>query len=406
MASDTALEKAVQLLKKDVLPSLDLRFCNHLTGSKLAELSSVLSKAKTLLSMDLWSSNLGPSGIALISDSLPPNLQSLDIGDNNISDAGVSTLLSTFSLTPTIPLRALLLAQNKIGDSGAKSIAQLITLLPSLRRIDLRDNDIRNSGAIAIASSLMTCHLVYISFFHNPIADAGGRALLNALKDNKVLKTVDLRLTLVQDMSILNQIFQITLKNQRLSLSDSTQSNVQSSPFTTPFQLTSDESPSVNRSNHRSRSVEPRSKLTPPSSILNRLSERFVEFDTPPRLERQQLASSRHSESQSNQSSQSNWLPTQIFDLVESISSDYSRMSSIPQSPTFRRNSFSTFNSNQHVTEILTKFSKFDTNSVPSTVALPNSYTSALVKFLIEISKNHVVNQSNSTRKNSVGRVV
>ncbi|KAL0208973.1 hypothetical protein P9112_011560 [Eukaryota sp. TZLM1-RC] len=241
------------LLERDKLPSLDLRFYS-LSTKTLKSLSELLPDASTLVTIDLWSSNLGSSGLNLLHGCYPPALESLDLGQNSIGDEGCQSLLTSFSQPSAPPLRALLLAQNAIGDSGAIALAHLIQSLPSLRRLDLRDNEISNTGASSLAASIESSSLIYLSLFHNPIGDAGGRAMLTSLKKNKSLRTLDLRLTLIQDTSILTQIFQITLENQRKSLAKS--------PFMTRTDLTS---------------TTPTKSFFKPSNV----QEHFVEFESP-----------------------------------------------------------------------------------------------------------------------------
>jgi protein phosphatase 1 regulatory subunit 37 len=49
---------------------------------------------------------------------------------------------------------SLILTRVKLGDEGAIALAEYIAETQSLRRLDLRENDIRLGGLMAIASSL------------------------------------------------------------------------------------------------------------------------------------------------------------------------------------------------------------------------------------------------------------
>ncbi|KAL0235204.1 hypothetical protein GEMRC1_001786 [Eukaryota sp. GEM-RC1] len=214
------LQSLLRLIENDQLYSLYLRFFD-LSSSFLHSLSHLLPSVQNLVAIDLWSCGIGSSGLSTIFSCLPPFIESIDLGDNCIDDSGLLTLLVALtSSNSTPPLHTLLLAQNNLTDTGAATVADIIKSVPTLRRLDLRDNNVHDIGAFHLANALETSNLVYLSLFHNPISDTGAKYLLDSLRRNNSLKTLDLRLTQVNS-SILIQIFQATLEIPRKALDES-----------------------------------------------------------------------------------------------------------------------------------------------------------------------------------------
>ena len=84
-------------------------------------------------------------------------------------------------------------SMNLICDEGAKEVAQMLETsgLP-LMRLSLNGCGIGEQGAKALAEALATSKVVVVELMNNEIGEAGGQALLEAVKKNKHLKEVKL----------------------------------------------------------------------------------------------------------------------------------------------------------------------------------------------------------------------
>jgi internalin A len=122
---------------------------------------------------------LGDAGARAIAENLT-NLQSLHLGDNNVGEAGARAIAE--SLTN---LHMLELLFNNVGDAGARSIAGNLTKLHTL---NLGLNNVGEAGARSIAENLI--NLQTLNLCYNNVGEAGVRAIAESLTK---LHTLDLR---------------------------------------------------------------------------------------------------------------------------------------------------------------------------------------------------------------------
>ena len=121
---------------------------------------------------------LGDDGMhVLAGDPCLAAVLSLDLSDNNISDAGLLALLRS-NFRPF--LLRIILRGNRLTSAGVEALASS-PLLAYVRTLDLRSNDIDNAGAIALATSPWTLRLERLSLDNNDIADEGAFALASSL---------------------------------------------------------------------------------------------------------------------------------------------------------------------------------------------------------------------------------
>jgi hypothetical protein len=129
-----------------------------------------LSLLLDLTALDIGINNIGDAGARVLAKYLP-HLRTLDIGSNNIGDAGARVLAKNLP-----HLRTLNIGSNNIGDAGARVLAKN---LPHLRTLDISSNYIGDPGAEALAENLP--HLMTLNIGMNNIGDPGAEALVENL---------------------------------------------------------------------------------------------------------------------------------------------------------------------------------------------------------------------------------
>jgi hypothetical protein len=136
-------------LKSALLASLSETNCTQLALSWLDidtdDIERIISALPNLTSLNLTGNKIGDSGAITIARKLP-SLKELYLHDNNIGDDGARTIAERLP-----SLTHLYLWENKIGDDGARAIAEHLTALTSLQ---LSNNKIGADGAQAKRWSL------------------------------------------------------------------------------------------------------------------------------------------------------------------------------------------------------------------------------------------------------------
>ena len=107
----------------------------------------------------------------------------LDLGENDISDRGLSVLCNS---PFTKNLKVLNLKSNDITEAGAQSLAQA-TNLSKLEQLILKFNRIGEQGAKYLAQSETLVNLTTLDLFRNRIGDAGAKAI----KSSKIFRGVN-----------------------------------------------------------------------------------------------------------------------------------------------------------------------------------------------------------------------
>jgi Ran GTPase-activating protein (RanGAP) involved in mRNA processing and transport len=152
---DGAIDLAKALTFIPTLKSLHL---GHNPLGEGKEKKGILALAKAFESMpnltdiNLNNTNLGRKGAEAIAKVLPSmmNLTSLFLSENKFSDNGMIALAGGFKSMPKQSVKFLELEDVKIGDSGAKAIAEALPYMKKLRIIGLRNNNISYIGVTAL----------------------------------------------------------------------------------------------------------------------------------------------------------------------------------------------------------------------------------------------------------------
>ncbi len=248
-----ALFKALR--QNSTLTSLDLSGLsginrNHIGIKGAAALSSMLQVNRVLCQINLGSNGMGADGIKLLCTGLKNNqvLTELDVSSNNmgfvgceylasslrycclkrlimernlIGDKGANMIATALKTHPSVTLRHLNIAENKItahgirdicsmlkddamihtikldgneaGDRGSEEIGAMLEINKSLKSLHLAKNEIQNHGCTFLAKALrVNSSLKKLDLSSNYIEDKGMTALANALRENRGLINLDL----------------------------------------------------------------------------------------------------------------------------------------------------------------------------------------------------------------------
>jgi len=113
-----------------------------------------------LTEMSLSNNKITDAGAAFLAEAIEkgamPKLEQLYIGRNQIGDAGLNAIIQAMHTAKT-NIKALRFSHNLIGDEGATSLAQLLTLggLPSLAEIWMSENNIGQVGQYALQACVL-----------------------------------------------------------------------------------------------------------------------------------------------------------------------------------------------------------------------------------------------------------
>ena len=164
-------------------------------GSEAAYFNSV----SRLVKVDLKNTDLQEFEVKLIAEGLKQQAccTSLDLTNCSICDGGCEYLAN--GLMECSGLRELFLCKNKIGDRGARAVAELfhtsckggsttITNSKPFLKVDMSYNHIGDSGALSLAESLKNLtHLEQLNLKCNKIGDKGAVAITRAVMDKDCL---------------------------------------------------------------------------------------------------------------------------------------------------------------------------------------------------------------------------
>mmetsp|Transcript_17902 Transcript_17902/g.17222 ORF Transcript_17902/g.17222 Transcript_17902/m.17222 type:complete len:158 (-) Transcript_17902:249-722(-) len=111
-------------------------------------------------------------GARLIATSLSNNrsLTYLDLERNKIGPSGCEALASHLILQPIhgATLKTLLLSYNRVGDEGAKALAEVLKCNKSLTNLSLKNNNIKEAGLTVVGSAINSNNtLQKLSIFGN-----------------------------------------------------------------------------------------------------------------------------------------------------------------------------------------------------------------------------------------------
>ncbi|XP_034559048.1 NACHT, LRR and PYD domains-containing protein 3-like [Notolabrus celidotus] len=170
------------------LRELDLRN-NELQDSGVKQLCELEeSPLYRLETLRLSGCNLSERSCASLASVLSPqssSLRELDLSNNILQDSGV-TLLSVGLRSPHCKLETLSLTGCQITEEGCASLASALSSNPSLRELDLSNNDLQDSGVKLLSAGLRSphCKLETLSLSGCLITEEGCASLASAMSSN------------------------------------------------------------------------------------------------------------------------------------------------------------------------------------------------------------------------------
>ena len=180
-------------------------FCDYGLNTSISDIKEHLLKVfsdseaaffnsvSRLVEVDLKNTDLQEFEVKLIAEGLKQQAccTSLDLTNCSIGDGGCEDLAN--GLMECSGLRELFLCKNKIGDRGARAVAELfhtscqggsttITNSKHFLKVDMSYNHIGDSGALSLAESFMNfTHLNDLNLKCNKIGDKGAIAITRAI---------------------------------------------------------------------------------------------------------------------------------------------------------------------------------------------------------------------------------
>ena len=148
-------------------------------------ISEALHKTRKLTLLDLRGNDrVGDAGAKLLAEGLKTNrtVTTLDLSDCHISDEGLGNIAEALKVNKT--LQKLLLGLNPaITSGGAEKLAEALKKNKSLRSVSLYRCNIGDEGAVHLSEAIRhNTTLEFLSLFHNNIGNEGAVALAEAIK--------------------------------------------------------------------------------------------------------------------------------------------------------------------------------------------------------------------------------
>ncbi|CAL8271426.1 unnamed protein product [Merluccius merluccius] len=206
----------------------------QLSGTPLFSLVGALKSNRALLELHLSNNMLNSYQDAMqLGDLLRYNrtLQTLELSDNAIADAGLEELCEGLRLQ-TGGLKALLLRNNHITSDGMLHLAKALPVLKALEVLDMGDNSLGNSGLQTLKEALMANRsLLHFGVACTHITCEGAVAIAEYLAESPQIRRLDLRGNEVRvgGLMALSLALRINLSLATLDL-DSTPKHEQVSP--------------------------------------------------------------------------------------------------------------------------------------------------------------------------------
>lgn len=158
---------------------------NRIGDKGAKSLAAALSSNRSNITrVSLFDNKIGDAGATAIATTLSQNtsVYSLNLGGNNLSDAGAMAIAE--GLRDNGNLRELLLWGNAIGDRGAAAISQVLSFT-NIKKLSFRGNVIGDEGAIALARAMYSHPtLKTLNLGNNQLTSIGAQAILEAVQAN------------------------------------------------------------------------------------------------------------------------------------------------------------------------------------------------------------------------------
>jgi Ran GTPase-activating protein (RanGAP) involved in mRNA processing and transport len=169
---------------------------NKLGGVGASLVATALRAHAALTSLKLDSNGIGAAGMAALADLYPPVAAAVKsvLKAGEVANASVPEQVLQHQQRFQRPLQAVSLSNNGLEWQAGADIATLIARAPSLARLDLSVNILRDQGVMAIAGSLASeaCQIRTLNISNNWLSDTAAVTLASALERNRTLKHIDI----------------------------------------------------------------------------------------------------------------------------------------------------------------------------------------------------------------------
>lgn len=191
---DNSLKQLAEVLEKLSVKSLILSN-NKITSVGAEELAKGIAANVSLTEINLEKNEIDDRGVAALAANIAskPALTALNLNGNRIGLNGVKALVEHLS-TPDHPLPELHLANNHLDDAAVGALGALLSKNSTIQHVNLSGNKIGNAGAKALAQSLLSddSNILSLDLSNNEIGNEGALALQHLLEKNHSLAKVDL----------------------------------------------------------------------------------------------------------------------------------------------------------------------------------------------------------------------
>lgn len=171
--------------------------CLNISGNKIGESFSIICKGlmnnKTMTHLNLADNKIADNGATTMAEVLKKNktLISLNLTSNKITSTGAIILGEALACNSA--LLSLILDNNTIGDYGSSALGEALKVNKALLVVDLTGNRIADAGASILAEALRANKtLISLILEDNDVGVVSAVAISDSLRINKSLMLLDL----------------------------------------------------------------------------------------------------------------------------------------------------------------------------------------------------------------------
>jgi large subunit ribosomal protein L31/Ran GTPase-activating protein 1 len=134
---------------------------NPLTSACAPDLAACVARSPKLASLNLNDTSLGDAGVEAVCDALGRKdaasaaaLEELELALNEVTARGARALARVLGSGKFVGLKRINLRENELEDEGALALLPALAALPALEHVDLCANQLQRPGAVGVARAL------------------------------------------------------------------------------------------------------------------------------------------------------------------------------------------------------------------------------------------------------------